>query len=85
MDSPAFSKPKGHAENIPIDITAHPNHPNILISSRLGGNFPDGLVIGKLSRVEPAVSGLFNQGTIELDPQLYNLQEVTVLIPRNQQ
>jgi len=82
IDNPAFSKPKGHAENIPIDLSIQPDRPTMLISSRLGGHFPDGLIIGKLSKLEPSISGLFNQGAIELDPHLHSLQEVTVLIPQ---
>lgn len=82
IDNPAFSKPKGHVENIPIDISIQLDRPTMLISSRLGGHFPEGLPIGKLSKLEPSISGLFNQGAIELDPHLHSLQEVTVLIPQ---
>ena len=47
----------------------------------LGGTFPPGLTIGRVSWLEPGSTGIFKTGTVELDSRLLSLYEVAVLIP----
>ena len=54
-----------------------------VVTSGLGGVFPAGLVVGKLSRVEPSPDGLFQTGEVQLDDRLAALDEVTVLVAEN--
>ena len=57
--------------------------PEVVVTSGLGGTFPSGLVIGKVSKLEPSSDGLFKSGSVELDPRLADVSEVTVLVPLN--
>ena len=52
-----------------------------LVSTRLGGTFPPGLMIGRVNWLEPGSTGIFQAGTVALDPSLLSLREVAVLIP----
>ncbi|OHE73497.1 MAG: hypothetical protein A2007_03870 [Verrucomicrobia bacterium GWC2_42_7] len=72
-----FSSPTGYVTNAPNKITAGIH----LVSSRLGGIFPDGLIIGFVNQLQPEADGLFQSGTVSLDPRLFEIQEVAVLIP----
>lgn len=81
----AFSGPKGQLFNIPEDVIVTAEKPRKLVSSMLGGVFPDGLFIGWLTELEPGSDGLFMQGTIELENALLNLSEVAVLLPLKQE
>jgi rod shape-determining protein MreC len=51
------------------------------VTSGLGGTFPSGLVIGKITKLESGTDGLFKSGKVELDPRLVDVSEVTVLVP----
>lgn len=78
-----FMNPIGESYNIPTDIHTSGEKPLYLISSKLGGGFPDGLNIGIVREVIPGIDGLFNHGKVYLDPSLHSIQEVTVLLPLN--
>jgi len=80
-DNPTFGPARGLVEFLPLDVVAQPAAPRRLVTSGLGGVFPAGLAIGQLVRIEPSSDGLFNTGTVQLDPRLSELTEVTVLVP----
>jgi rod shape-determining protein MreC len=76
-----FGDPIGSVRDAPQDITASRQAPLKLVSTRLGGRFPPGLIIGQVPWLEPGSTGIFQAGEVELDPRLLSLQEVAVLIP----
>lgn len=71
----------GQVSTVPADITVSIERPLRLMSSRLGGIFPDGLVLGYVYHLDPTPDGLFQRGTVRLDPRLLELREVAVLVP----
>lgn len=77
----AFTKPQGESSNMPTDLTSDSTKSLKLVSSRLGGIFPDGLMIGSITDIEAGTDGLFNRSKVKLDPSLHNIQEVLVLTP----
>ncbi len=78
---PSLRNPKGTVRDVPSDLHASPEEPLTLVSSRLGGVFPDGLRVGEVRFLETDSSGLFQQGVVQLNPALLDLNEVAVLIP----
>jgi rod shape-determining protein MreC len=67
---------------VPLDTFTVPGAPpRKLVTSGLGGEFPPGLVLGEVVKVEPSTDGLFKTGEVRLDPRLDQLTEVTVLVP----
>ena len=50
-----------------------------IVSSSLGGTFPQGLKIGRVNELEPSVNGLFQSAEVILSTKLNTIQEVTVL------
>lgn len=81
--NPTFGPAKGTVEFVPLDIYASASMPKRLVTSGLGGVFPGGLTLGTVTKLEPSPDGLFKSGEIQLDPNLANLAEVTVLVPLN--
>lgn len=81
--NPTFGPAKGTVEFVPLDIYASTSMPKRLVTSGLGGVFPGGLTLGTLTKLEPSPDGLFKSGEVQLDPNLANLAEVTVLVPLN--
>jgi rod shape-determining protein MreC len=79
--NPAFGPAQGRLEFVPLDIFASEAEPRRLVTSGLGGEFPAGLSLGRVVRLEPSTDGLFKTGVVELDPRLADLTEVTVLVP----
>lgn len=77
----AFSSPVGLGMHIPTDFQTNDFRPLKLVSSHLGGDFPDGLLIGTVSQLEPDGNGLFQTAKVQLPKNLHTLQEVAVLIP----
>ncbi len=80
-DNPSFGQPRGQVEFLPLDVFAQASAPHRVVTSGLGGEFPPGLTIGQLVKVETSNDGLFNTGIVQLDPRLSDLTEVTVLVP----
>ncbi|MGZ0656479.1 rod shape-determining protein MreC [Coraliomargarita sp. W4R53] len=76
-----FGAPMGTVRDAPQDVVASTQSPLKLVSTRLGGTFPPGLMIGRVSWLEPGSTGLFQAGKVQLDPSLLGLYEVAVLIP----
>lgn len=76
-----FGDPLGSVRDAPQDVVASSQNPLKLVSTRLGGTFPPGLMIGRVPWLEPGSTGIFQAGKVELDPRLLSLHEVAVLIP----
>jgi rod shape-determining protein MreC len=79
--NPTFGPAKGVVEFVPLDIYASSTMPKRLVTSGLGGVYPAGLTLGTITKVEASTDGLFKSGEVQLDPNLSNLTEVTVLVP----
>jgi rod shape-determining protein MreC len=79
----ALNPPMGTVSNIPPDVIIDPEKPQRVVSSRMGGIFPDGLTIGWIDVTQPSTDRLFLEGTLRMDPRLYSVREVAVLIPLN--
>ena len=76
-----FTNPLGEAKHLPPDIRVDQKKPRPIISSGLGGVFPEGLPIGSIYYLNKGKDGLFQKGKVRLDPKLLKLQEVAILIP----
>lgn len=80
--SRSLQAPTGTVSFVPADIAPESaTAPLRLVSSRLGGIFPDGLTLGFVDTLEPASDGLFAEGQVRLDTRLLALREVAVLVP----
>jgi len=80
--NPTLGPARGLIEFVPLDTFTPPQTaPRKLVTSGLGGQFPAGLVLGEVVKVEPSTDGLFKTGEVRLDPRLDQLTEVTVLVP----
>lgn len=77
----SLSDPQGEVRDVVPGLSIDPGETRRLVSSRLGGAFPQGLTIGTVAHLEPGTDGLFQQGVVALSPMLLQLQEVAVLIP----
>jgi rod shape-determining protein MreC len=82
-ENQVFGAAKGVIEFVPLDIYASASTPRRLATSGLGGVYPPGLTVGRITHVEPSADGLFKTGEVELDPRLSELTEVTVLVPQD--
>lgn len=80
-DNPGLMSATGTVSTVPADITVSLREPLRLVSSRLGGIFPDGLTLGWLYNLDPSPDGLFQSGKVRLDPRLQSIREVAVLVP----
>jgi rod shape-determining protein MreC len=80
-ENQVFGSAKGVIEFVPLDIYASASVPKRLATSGLGGVYPPGLTIGRITHVESSADGLFKTGEVDLDPRLSELTEVTVLVP----
>jgi len=73
--------PGGRVFNVSADVSASVSAPRRLVSSRLGGIFPDGWTVGVIEALETSPDGLFQQGRVRLDERLVSLREVAILVP----
>ena len=82
----AFTPPSGRVSDVPSEITfLNGSTPSLrVLTSRLGGVFPTGLIIGKLHKLHPEPGGLFLTGKVSLDKRLLDLREVVVLLSDKQ-
>jgi len=74
-----FSPPRGEVRNVPPSLTT--GDKLRVVTSNLGGVFPSGLPVGEVSRLILGDDGLFQTGSVNLDPRLADLHEVAVLVP----
>jgi len=73
--------PRGIVSDVPHDLIASEKAPLILKSSSLSGNYPNGLKIGEVRKLEGGEDGLFKRGQVLLNPQIGHITEVTILLP----
>ncbi len=79
--NPQFANPRGRVHFVPGDIAASVAEPAQLLTSGLGGVFPDGLLIGRIQKLSIGPDGQFKEGEVILDQRLSALSEVAVLVP----
>lgn len=75
-----FHSPMGRLDFIPVDYELPEGEEPLVITTGLGGIFPEGLVIGRLTRLEDSEETLFQAGEVRLDPRLHQVREVAVLL-----
>jgi len=73
--------PQGEVRDVPPGIPMSTGETRRIVTSGLGGVFPEGLTLGTVDVLEHGNDGLFLRGQIKLDPRLMDLQEVSVLVP----
>lgn len=79
--APAF----GRVSYVPDDLKPRADgQPHRVVSSGLGGVFPEGYVIGTLEDLKPDGSSQFLSGRVRLDSALDSMREVTILVPLRQ-
>ena len=81
LPNKSFASPRGEVLNVPPDIHVSLQNPRRLVSSGLGGVFPEGLFIGDVTSLAPGSDGYFQYGMVQLNPQLSQLQELAIMIP----
>ncbi len=74
-------RPWGMVFDVPHDLQASEKNPLLLVSSELGGTFPHGLPIGRVTSLEESGDGLFKNGKVYLPFSISNVSEVTLLVP----
>ena len=77
----SFAQPRGQVDFVPMDFSYDEDNPPLLLTSGLGGVFPEGLVVGRLASLTDSHETLFQSGEVLLDPRLHKLREVAVLLP----
>lgn len=82
-----FSNLCGQCYNIPLDIQMLNDSKKSLelVSSKMGGVFPDGLPVGKLKSLQLSTDGLFQTAQVELSETLQSIREVAILLPLSSQ
>ena len=78
-----WGQPKGRIKNAPQDLKTDSAQPLQLVTTGLGGTFPEGIIIGRVPWLEPDNTGMFQAGEVWLDNRLLGIKEVAVLIPFN--
>ena len=73
--------PSGEIVNVQPDIVVPASGPRRIVTSSLGGVFPDGLTIGWTDQLTPSNDGLLQRGSVRLDKRLIRLREVALLVP----
>jgi rod shape-determining protein MreC len=82
-EAPPLGSPQGEVRDVAPDFAISPANPVRLVTSSLGGEFPQGLTLGWVNRLMPGSDGLFQSGPVRLDSDLSGLLEVAVLVPVN--
>ncbi len=72
--------PTALLSNIPPDVTLEGGRKRV-VSSRLGGVFPDGLTLGYIETLNPEPDGLFQTAIVTINQSLLSVREVAVLVP----
>lgn len=76
-----MGRPVGLVRDVPPDLEPPPGGGLMLVSSSLGGVFPQGLPIGRVDQLEVGANGLFLRGEVQLNEALRSLREVAILVP----
>jgi rod shape-determining protein MreC len=64
-------------QNVPVQVDVVPG--DLVLTSSLGGNFVDGIRIGRVESVEEDEDGLFNRIELEAPTYLWSIREVFVV------
>ena len=83
--NPGMGPSTGIVRTVPADIRLSERSDLRLVSSRLGGVFPDGLYLGTIQSLKTDEDGLFQEGIVRLSVDLNTVREVAVLIPLESQ
>lgn len=83
-NNPALYAPTAQLSNVPRDISIPRGERARVVSSRLGGVFPDGLTLGHVESLRAEPDGLFQTGEVIINPSLLSVREVAVLVPLGQ-
>ncbi|MCH8475378.1 MAG: rod shape-determining protein MreC [Opitutales bacterium] len=75
-----FHTPTGKLDFIPINYQIPEETEPLVITTGLGGIFPEGLVIGRLTNLKESEETLFQAGQVRLDQRLNQIREVAVMI-----
>ena len=78
-----WGKAQGYIKNAPQDLSTDSIKPLQLVTTGLGGTFPEGIKVGFVPWLEPDNTGMFQAGKVVLDNRLLGIKEVAVLIPYN--
>ncbi len=78
-----WGQAQGYIKNAPQDLSTDSIKPLQLVTTGLGGTFPEGIKIGFVPWLEPDNTGMFQAGKVVLDKRLLGIKEVAVLIPYN--
>lgn len=78
-----WGKAQGYIKNAPQDLSTDSINPLQLVTTGLGGTFPEGIKVGFVPWLEPDNTGMFQAGKVVLDKRLLGIKEVAVLIPYN--
>lgn len=81
VETAPFHKPAGEVHGVMEVPSTLLGQPLRLVSSKLSGRFPEGLMLGEIERFVPSSDGLSQTGIVKLDTRLLNLEEVAVLVP----
>lgn len=79
-----LQNPIGLLYKAPTDIHVIDHTPIRLVSSSLGGIFPEGLTLGYVTEFKQESDGLFQYATVHIPKTLLQLSEVAVLVPKTQ-
>ena len=77
----AFRDATATVSLVPLDVFASPGGTTRVVTSGLGGEFPPGLALGSITKIEGGSDGMFKSGVVQVDSRLSSLTEVTVLVP----
>jgi rod shape-determining protein MreC len=80
-EAPPLGTPQGEVRDVAPDFAIPPGQSTRVVTSSLGGEFPQGLILGEVDHLALGTDGLFRAGPVRLDPRLSGLREVAVLVP----
>jgi rod shape-determining protein MreC len=79
--APPFGTPRGEVNDVAPDFTLPASGSVRVVTSSLGGEFPQGFTLGWASHFTPGSNGLFQAGVVSLDPRLSAVREATPAQP----
>jgi rod shape-determining protein MreC len=71
----------GEVKEVPLEIVFNEGHARRLVTSSVGGIFPEGLTVGWVNTLTKDPQGLFQSGEVLLPKQLGSVRDVAVLMP----
>lgn len=77
----SFHAAEGEVTDVHSDLRASQASPLRLVTSSLAGTFPEGLLIGTVSKLWLDGDGIFKSGIVDLSTDLASIEEVLILVP----